>query len=266
MSEEVQLPLAANGGSNVVSLRRSAKYTEKKAKTPDGSEANTEVKPPPLRSVKAGKHDALMSTQRLEQAQNPLLSYTSIRGVAAFDDPAESPGFGASSAPADALATSPMLRSDKSVMLEVEAFRRDPMWRVEKIGRETADVTTRGLSRLGEALEDGFLFVMTKSISGTRFLAQQIVFLSKEAWRASKAIADGQKVGRREGPFEHCEMRSLPQGGSLRVNTDESAPVALELAPSSQVHVYPSYPAPKGWVLARKPDGEIGFLLKTQLG
>jgi hypothetical protein len=37
------------------------------------------------------------------------------------------------------------------------------------------------------------------------------------------------------------------------------------LKPGDELHLYPDYPAPKGWVLARRPGAEIGFVPQLHL-
>jgi hypothetical protein len=37
------------------------------------------------------------------------------------------------------------------------------------------------------------------------------------------------------------------------------------LKPGDELHLYPDYPAPKGWVLARRPGAEIGFVSELHL-
>jgi hypothetical protein len=60
-------------------------------------------------------------------------------------------------------------------------------------------------------------------------------------------------------------LRRVPIRSALRVKPDVLAKKAVRMEPGSEVVVYPSFPAPDGWILARVPNGEIGFMVALNL-
>lgn len=60
-------------------------------------------------------------------------------------------------------------------------------------------------------------------------------------------------------------VRTLPSRASLYAAPKKGAPRTVSLAAGVEVLTYPGVPVPEGWVVARKPDGEIGFLRTSAL-
>jgi hypothetical protein len=52
---------------------------------------------------------------------------------------------------------------------------------------------------------------------------------------------------------------------ALYVAPSPHAPKAAPLKPGTELHVYRDYPAPRGWLLARRPGAEIGFVSALHL-
>lgn len=60
-------------------------------------------------------------------------------------------------------------------------------------------------------------------------------------------------------------VRTLPARASLYAAPKKGAPRTTGLAAGAEVLTYPGVPVPEGWIVARKPDGEIGFLRLSAL-
>lgn len=213
--------------------------------------ASTAVKPPPLK--RAGSRRGL-ETQLIKDPTPKRLSLTQIRGVAQIEPTTE---------PLPAPASLASLRTDRSVLLEMAAFKRDPVWQIEKIGRGTAGVTSRALAQIGEWVESGYRWTATHGISSIIRFFQTASEVTKDAWESSKALAAQNQPRPRESSvsqaFKRCELRTIPARCMLRVRADDAGLIAAELEERDQVIIFPEYAATEGWVLAQKPGGEIGF-------
>lgn len=60
-------------------------------------------------------------------------------------------------------------------------------------------------------------------------------------------------------------VRTLPARASLYAAPKKGAPRTVSLAAGAELLTYPGVPVPEGWIVARKPEGEIGFLRTTAL-
>jgi hypothetical protein len=59
--------------------------------------------------------------------------------------------------------------------------------------------------------------------------------------------------------------RIMPIRSALFVSPSAKSVRAVQLKPGSEIQIYPEYPAPDGWVLARRPGAEIGFVPAAHL-
>ncbi|MCK6552471.1 hypothetical protein L6R52_41975, partial [Myxococcota bacterium] len=82
------------------------------------------------------------------------------------------------------------------------------------------------------------------------------------AERAAAAVsAAGADVAKPTDAAEvPSEWRVLPVDSALRAKADPTAPKLVKLPAETKILVYPTFPAPEGWMLATGPDGEIGYL------
>ena len=60
-------------------------------------------------------------------------------------------------------------------------------------------------------------------------------------------------------------VRTLPARASLYAAPKKGAPRTVSLAAGAELLTYPGVPVPEGWIVARKPEGEIGFLRTSAL-
>jgi len=86
---------------------------------------------------------------------------------------------------------------------------------------------------------------------------EEIPSLAEAAPAASAAVAP-------RDPFAGVR-RTVPIRSSLRVAPDVMATRASRLAAGTEMITYPSFPAPAGWILARRADGAIGFMAAANL-
>ena len=58
---------------------------------------------------------------------------------------------------------------------------------------------------------------------------------------------------------------SLEQDVSLRLRADEQAPSTMTLESGASIVIYPEIEAPTGWIAARAPSGELGYVSAEQV-
>lgn len=68
-----------------------------------------------------------------------------------------------------------------------------------------------------------------------------------------------------EAPSAIEVLRTLPIRAAIYAAPKKSAARVAHLAAGSSVLIYPSMPAPEGWIVARRPRGEIGFMVSSRL-
>lgn len=79
---------------------------------------------------------------------------------------------------------------------------------------------------------------------------------SKLATEATRAIreAAGQRLR------ETSRAVTLNQDVSLHLRAEENAPEVLKLISGASIVLYPEIDAPSGWIAARAPSGELGYV------
>ncbi|MCC7381787.1 MAG: hypothetical protein IT384_08155 [Deltaproteobacteria bacterium] len=68
-----------------------------------------------------------------------------------------------------------------------------------------------------------------------------------------------------EAPSAIEVLRTLPIRAAIYAAPKKSAARVAHLGAGSSVLIYPSMPAPEGWIVARRPRGEIGFMVGARL-
>lgn len=181
----------------------------------------------------------------------PLLSRTEIRGVAELVRPPS----------VSVEAEEAKLRSDLSVMVQMEALRRDPAWRLEKLGQQTREVTWRSFDTAMELLREGIETGLTAVLVGSQKFYDVVSKAVAEAWRASKQMTRANAAAF-EPEIKIGKLSTLARGAELRSKADPSGMVVAKLTMGTQVFVLENFNAPEGYVLVQTTEGEIGFLAR----
>jgi hypothetical protein len=205
------------------------------------------ISPRALRPSKVEPHTAARPGRR----NWPLLSRTEIRGVAELSRPPS----------ASIEADKAKLRSDRSVMAQMDALKRDPAWRLEKLGQQTRDVTWRSFDAAMELLREGLQRGLTAALLGGRRIQETIGKAMTEAWNASRSMS---RPGRDTFAPEIRigKPSTLARNAELRAKAHPEGHVVARLQMGTQVFVLENYAAPDGFVLVQTADGEIGFLAR----
>lgn len=180
----------------------------------------------------------------------PLLSRTEIRGVAEIS---RAPSLGL-------VPNTALLRSDRSVMVQMEALKRDPVWRLEKLSERTREVTWRSFDTAVEMLRTGLESALTALLVGSRTLYQAIDTAVREAWLASRATPA--KARSHEPDIETAKLNTLARPADLRAKAHPEGMIVAHLEKGAQVIVFEGYAAPQGYVLVQTSSGEVGFLAR----
>ncbi len=180
----------------------------------------------------------------------PILSRTEIRGVAELSR----------SASASIVPNTALLRSDRSVMFQMEALKRDPAWRLEKLGAKTRDVTWRSFDTAVELLRTGLESGLTTVLVGGQRLADALSRAVREAWQASRAAMP--KTMSSEPDIEAAKLNTLARPADLRAKAHPEGMIIAHLEKGTQVIVFDTFSAPKGYVLVQTTEGEVGFLAR----
>ena len=202
---------------------------------------------------------ALKPSKRREQSPPaggrrswPLLTRTEIRGVAELSRP-----------PSVSIeAEKAHLRSDLSVMVQMDALKRDPVWRLEKLGQQTRDVTWRSFDSAMELLRQGLERGLTAALVGGRRISDTITKAVSEAWRASKAMGRPGHAETFQPEIRIGKLSTLARNAELRAKAHPEGLVVARLQMGTEVFVLENYNAPEGFVLVQTVDGEIGFLAR----
>lgn len=181
----------------------------------------------------------------------PLLSRTEIRGVAEL---VRAPKVSVETEQAK-------LRSDLSVMVQMEALRRDPAWRLEKLGQQTRDVTWRSFDTAVELLREGIETGLTAILIGSQRVSAAVSKAVGEAWRASKQMSRSHAAAF-EPEIRIGKLSTLARPADLRAKADPNGLVVAKLSMGTQVFVLENFNAPEGYVLVQTTEGEIGFLAR----
>lgn len=204
--------------------------------------------------ISAGSFKPLADEPRQSPAPSkrpgPLLSRTAIRGVAELARPPS----------VSAVPNTALLRSDRSVMVQMEALKRDPAWRLEKLSEKTRDVTWRSFDTAMELLRTGLESGLTTVLVGSQRLYEAVSKAVREAWLASRAGAA--KARSHEPDIEAAKLNTLARPAELRAKAHPEGMIVAHLEKGAQVIVFEGYAAPQGYVLVQTTRGEIGFLAR----